>query len=453
MLFSIMAFAATYETSMLVNHDCHLECLPKDVEMNRRVLTGLVLAFFLGHAISHAASPDPDKDWPCWRGPSLDGKATADQKPPTSFSERKNVLWRVEVPGRGHSSPVIVGDSIFLATADDQRQIQGAIAFDRKTGRQRWITPIHRGRLPAEIHPKNTHASGTIACNGDAIFTVFFNDSEIKVSAVSVAGKPLWSTSAGRYNPERYKFGYGASPLLYNENVIVAGESDNGSFIAAFSQQDGSEVWRINRRSDISFSSPIVGHVAGKDQLLISGLFEVSSFDPKTGKKFWAVPGTTQATCGTMVWDGDIVFASGGYPEAQTIAVKADGSGEVLWKNNQKCYEQSMLAHNGYVYAFTDAGIGVCWRANDGQEMWKTRLGGKVSSSPILAGGNIYAANEAGQIFVFKASPDSYQEVTRTSLGKEIFATPTFVDNKIFYRVAAPKGQQRQEYLYCIGEE
>ena len=166
----------------------------------------------------------------------------------------------------------------------------------------------------------------------------------------------------------------------------------------------------------------------------------------------WSVPGTTQATCGTMVWDGETVFASGGYPEAQTIAVKADGS-EVLWKNKQKCYEQSMLAHDGYVYGYTDGGIAVCWRAIDGREMWKTRLGGNVSASPILANGNIYLANEAGDIFIFKATPESYQQVSKTRLGNDIFPTPAFVDNKIFYRVGANNGQQRQEYLYCISED
>lgn len=399
-----------------------------------------------------SAGPDLNNDWAAWRGPTLDGKAASGQRPPTTFSERQNVVWRVEVPGRGHSSPIVVGNRIFLATADEQRQVQGAICFDRTSGKQLWITPIHRGNFPPEIHKKNTHASGTIACNGEQIFTVFYNQGQIKVSALSLAGKLLWSKSAGPFNPQKYKFGYGASPLLYEDKVIVAGESDSGSFITAFTQEKGAQAWRINRREDISFSSPIVGHVAGKDQLLISGLFEVSSYDPATGKKLWSVPGTTQATCGTMVWDGDLVFASGGFPEAQTIGVKADGSGEVVWKNRQKCYEQSMLAHDGYLYGYTDGGIVYCWRASDGQEMWKSRLGGNVSSSPILANGNIYAANEAGQIFVFKATPESYQEVSQTRLGNELFATPTFVDNKIFYRVADSNGQQRQEYLYCIGD-
>lgn len=398
-----------------------------------------------------AAEPDPQQDWPAWRGPFANGKAAPNQTPPTSFGENQNVLWKTPVPGRGHSSPVIVGDRIFLTTADDQRQVQGAICFDKNSGKQLWITPIHRGNFPQQIHKKNTHASGTVASNGDAIFTVFYNQGQIKVSSLTLAGKLNWSKSAGRFNPQKYKFGYGASPLLYDNLVIAVGESDNGSFITAFDQKTGSKVWGTPRREDISFSSPIVANISGRDQLLISGLFEVSSYDPKSGQKIWSVPGTTQATCGTMVWDGDLVFASGGYPEAQTIAVKADGSGEV-WKNNQKCYEQSMLAHEGYVYGYTDGGIMICWRASDGREMWKTRLGGNVSASPILANGNIYVANEAGEIFIFKATPESYQQVAKTTLGTDIFPTPAFVDNKIFYRVGDSSGGARRELLYCIGQ-
>jgi len=271
------------------------------------------------------------------------------------------------------------------------------------------------------------------------------------VSALSMGGKVLWSKAAGDFRPKKYKFGYGASPLLHDGNVIVAGEYDGDGFIAAFDGKTGRPSWRIKRRSDISFSSPIVGHVGGRDQLLISGLFEVCSFDPDTGNKLWSVPGTTQATCGTMVWDSsnDIVFASGGYPESQTIAVKADGS-QVLWTNGVKCYEQSMLAHDGYLYGFDDNGIAYCWKAIDGTEMWKRRLGGPVSSSLILVGDVIYAGNERGDVFVFKATPEGFEQVHRTTLGDELFATPAFVDGKAYYRVAKQEDGKRQEYLYCF---
>ncbi len=397
-----------------------------------------------------AAPPDLQHDWPWWRGPNSNGIAAEGQTPPTEWSASKNVLWKVDIPGRGHSSPTIVGDQIFLTTADEQRQIQGAICFDKTTGKQLWITPIHTGGFPGEIHAKNTHASGTVACDGEQIYTTFYNEGAIKLSALSLAGKLMWTKNAGPFNPKKYQFGYAASPLLYKDLVIVSNEHDGACGLTAF-KKNGAPAWKTPRHSDISFSSPIVGNINGKDQLLMSGLFEVSSYDPVTGKPLWSVSGTTQATCGTLVWDGDIVFASGGFPDPQTLAVKADGSKQVLWTNNQKCYEQSMLAYDGYLYALNDAGIAFCWRGTDGQEMWKQRLGGNVSSSPILVGQNIFAMNEEGTTFVFKATPDSYQQVARNQLGEEGFPSPTFVDNKIYIRTASLQGG-RKETLYCIGE-
>ncbi|TWT57407.1 outer membrane biogenesis protein BamB [Thalassoglobus neptunius] len=412
-----------------------------------------VLLFVVLQVQAVLAEPiDFANDWPWWRGPNLNSHASSGQNPPTTFNERKNVKWLVEVPGSGHSSPTVVGNRIFLATADTQNQIQGVICFDRKNGKQLWITPIHQGKFPAEIHPKNTHASSTIACNGDFLFTTFFNDRQVNVSCLNVTGDLVWTKSAGAYDPKKYKFGYGASPLLYSDLVIVAAESDQGSYLAAFHQNTGEEAWRIERTQDVSFSSPVVANVAGREQLLISGLFEVSSFNPATGEKLWSVPGTTQATCGTIVWNEDTVFASGGYPKAETIAVKADGSGEVVWRNKRKCYEQSMVIHNGYLYAFADGGILYCWRASDGEEMWKKRLGGDVSSSPVLVNDTIYLANEDGEVFVIRANPDRYEEVSRTRLGTDLFPTPSVVGNQIFYRFGKGIGPRRQEYLICIGE-
>jgi outer membrane protein assembly factor BamB len=194
-----------------------------------------------------------------------------------------------------------------------------------------------------------------------------------------------------------------------------------------------------------------VGHVAGKDQLLMSGASEVCSYDPASGKKLWSAKGSTVATCGTLVWDGDIVFASGGYPGSETVAVKADDSGEMLWRNNSNCYEQSMLATGGYLYALTDQVL-FCWRGSDGQEMWKQRLKGPVSSSPVLAGGHIYQANESGLHYVFKPNPDKLEIVAENQVGSESFATPSICGGQIFVRTAVKEGGKRQEYLYCFGK-
>jgi outer membrane protein assembly factor BamB len=145
-----------------------------------------------------------------------------------------------------------------------------------------------------------------------------------------------------------------------------------------------------------------------------------------------------------------LVFGSGGYPKKETVAINAK-NGQVIWRNLDKSYEQSMLATGGYLYTLNDNGIAICWRASDGQEMWKERLGGPVSASPLLVGENIIASNEKGEFFVFKANPQKLEILHRTQMGNESFASPAISGNRMFLRVASGQGRGRQETVYCIG--
>ena len=178
----------------------------------------------------------------------------------------------------------------------------------------------------------------------------------------------------------------------------------------------------------------------------------VASYDPTNGKQLWSTPCLTMATCGTCIWEDGLVFASGGYPGKETVAVKADGSG-VAWKNGVKCYEQSMLVHKGYVYAFSDEGIAYCWDAKTGKEMWKQRLRGPVSASPLLIGDMIYATNDDGTTWVFKASPEKYELVSRNQLGDAGFASLIALDGQLFIRTAKVTDNAYSETLYCVGSK
>ena len=393
-----------------------------------------------------------ETDWPWWRGPSRNGIAPASASPPVKFGEQENVVWKSPVPGRGHSSPTIVGSRIFLTTADDAQQTQSVVAFDKASGKQLWQQETSSGGFPNSIHSKNTHATPTVASDGERLFVTFFHHETVQATALDLDGNQLWQITAGPFNPQRYEYGYAPSPVVYRGTVIIAAEYDGNSFLAAFDRASGKEVWRTKRPEYISYSTPVVAHLAGRDQLLISGADQVASYDPNSGQRLWSVRGTTAATCGTIVWDGDTVFASGGYPGSETIAIAADGSGKVLWRNNQNCYEQSMLAHDGHLYALTGRGIVYCWRGSDGQEMWNKRLGGPVSASPIFAGGHIYWANEKGQMFVFKPNPEKFKLVATNQLGTDSFASPAVSGNQLFLRVAFRSGGKREEFLYCLGK-
>ena len=391
------------------------------------------------------------RDWPWWRGPSRNGMA--DSTPvPTKLSDTENVAWKVSVPGRGHASPTVVGDYVFLATADEKLKTHSVVAFARATGKQLWEKEVNKGGFPAKNHPKNTEASSTVASDGERVFATFYHHDHVGAVALNFKGEILWKKDVCKFRPRTYEYGYAPSPVIYQDHVIISAEYDGDSFITALKRETGERAWQQPRPTMISFSTPVIAHLGGKDQMLISGALKVWSYSPEEGKPLWSADGTTFATCGTMVWDekSNTVFASGGYPKAETVAVKADGTGEVLWHNNQKCYEQSMLAYDGYVYALNDNGVMFCWRGSDGKEMWKERLRGPVSASPVLANGNIYWANELGTLYVFRATPERFEMIAENHIGTDSFPSPAICGGQIFLRVGNGNGNARKESLFCF---
>jgi outer membrane protein assembly factor BamB len=390
-------------------------------------------------------------EWTQWRGPQHNNVAESGQTVPLEWDSKKNVVWKADVPGRGHSSPIVFGSMVVLTTADDRSQQQAVVAFDRATGRQLWLTVISEGGF-AKIHAKNTYASATPATDGKSIYATFCHHEKIEAVAVDLQGKILWRQDAGGFRPKAYEYGYAASPTIFGSTLIINADCDTIAWLKALDTQTGRVVWETPRELMLNWSSPIVASVGGREQLLLSGTERIASYDPQTGKSLWEARCLTMATCGTVVWDGDIVFASGGFPDPETAAVRADGSGKVLWTNRVKCYEQSMLAQGGYLYAFSDNGIVYCWDGATGKEQWSKRLQGPVSSSPLLVGDTIFATNEAGTTWVFKATPEAYTQVARNQLGDSGFASMVAVDGRIYIRTTATDGSGRRESLYCIGQ-
>jgi outer membrane protein assembly factor BamB len=388
-------------------------------------------------------------NWLQWRGPNGNGTAAPEANPPLTWSETENVRWKARIPGRGHSSPIVLGDLVVLTTATEDAQF--VFAYDRKNGKIRWKERIHEGGLPAELHRKNSTATPTPASDGETIFATFHQSDRIFLTALDRSGKQLWQKDVGPYLCD-YGFGYAPSPTIFGDLVLISAEFAEDGFLAAFRKSDGSEVWRTERKIKTSYSSPIVARIGGIDQVLLSGGDRVCSYDPLTGELIWEQAGSSKATCGTLVWSEDTVFASGGFPNKETIAVRAGKNPEVLWKDGDSCYEQSLLYHDGHIYAFNDNGIASCRVAETGEEKWKVRLGGPVSASPVLAGGRIYALNERGIAYVFLPDPEKFSKLAENHLGSEGFATPTFVGDSVFFR-AVEAGSDREEWLYCLAAE
>jgi outer membrane protein assembly factor BamB len=418
-----------------------------------RPTLSLIASLIVLLAVAAAA---PAQDWLQWRGPTGDNHAAAGSTAPTTWSEDAGLAWKTPVPGRGHSSPTIVGDRIYLITADADAQTQSLLIHDKQTGELVREVLTHKGGLPANIHPSNSHASSTVASDGERVFVLFLNENAPVVTAYDLNGEKLWQEPVGAFDPQQFQFGFGSSPQLVDGVLVVATEYDGPeSGIYGVDPKTGKQVWKTPRVKDLSYSTPSVTPVGDGKQLLMSGNSQLASYEPATGKVLWTLDNeSTKATCGTMVWDEDLglAFASGGFPDAFTLAVKLDGDHKVVWRNGIKNYEQSLLVVDGYVYASADRGIAYCWRGSDGKEMWKERLGGKFSASPVLVGKTIYATNEEGTTHVYEANPEKFVRVAQNQLGDSAFATTTPADGRLYHRYAKTEDGKRQEYLVAIGE-
>lgn len=391
-------------------------------------------------------------DWPWWRGPHGNGIANPNQDPPINWTETENILWKAPLAGRGHSSATVVGNQVFFSTAEEDRELLAVVSFDRQTGKQLWRTDVHKGGMDKKGNKKTSQASSSVACDGERLYFNFLNNGSVVTTALDLQGKQIWQRKVTDFATHQ---GFGSSPALFGSLVYVTADSKNknGGVVAALSRDKGEIVWQAHRPEKANYASPIVLMVAGKNQLLVSGCDLATGFHPLTGEKFWEIEGATTECVTTMVTDGSRVFVSGGYPRKHVQAIEADGSGKTAWENNTQVYVPSMIVKDGYLYAIQDGGVASCWKSDTGEEVWKERLGGTFSASLTLVGDKLFAINEAGNTFVFKANPEKFEKLAENKLPGEAFASPTICGSQIFLRIAEQKDGKRQEMVYCIGKK
>ncbi|MCA9040533.1 MAG: PQQ-binding-like beta-propeller repeat protein [Planctomycetaceae bacterium] len=424
------------------------------------LLLALVACFQLSFLIPSAPGANPNAglklqstDWPWWRGQNWNGIAPANQNPPQKWDEETNVVWKSPIPGRGHGSPTVVGDQIYLASADEENEIQYVLAYDRKSGAELWRREIHRGGFTPsgdrQGNAKSTKASSSVACDGEHLFITMFNSDAIWLTSLTRSGEFRWQKKVSDYVVHQ---GYGASPTIYGPLVIAVADNKGGGAVVGFDRTTGERIWEHARPATANYASPIIVHTGNQDQLMFIGCNVITSLDPLTGKVNWSVEGSTTECVTSTVTDGQYILSSGGYPENHTTVMKADGSGEIRWTNRTRSYVPSLILKAGYLYAVSDNGIAICYDFATGDIQWRNRLSGDFTSSPVLVDDKIYVTNEAGETFLFAADPSKFISLGENKLGDECFATPTFTGNRIYIRIAKRTEDNRQEYLYCLGE-
>ncbi len=419
--------------------------------MTRQFRT-LSLLFALAALVGAAAFVDAG-NWPRFRGPNGTGEVE-DKNVPLTFGETENRLWKTAIPGVGHSSPVVWGDSLFLQSASKDGKERWLISVDTKDGSIRWQTAIPGGK--GTIHQRNSLASSTPATDGERVYTLFWDGKRIAMYAHDFKGKQVWKRDLGDYDSQH---GVGHSPMVYDGKVIFANDQDGKAVLIALDAKTGDTAWETNRKAfRACYSTPFVmqkGDVPA--ELIVASTAGITSYDPKKGDENWNytwkfTTGKPLRTVASPSMAGGIIFINSGDGSGSrdTIAVKVgskggDTSKNLLWEAKKTFpYVPTMLAHGQYLFWVNDNGLAGCTMGATGKEVWSERLGEKVTASPILVNGNIYAVTNPGDVYVFAASA-AFKLLGKSSVGETVIATPAVADGKLFIR--------GKDHLFCIGKK
>jgi len=410
-------------------------------------------------------------NWPQWRGPAGQGIAEGDY--PDTWSSTENVAWKTEIRGRGHSSPVVWGDRIFLTSNIEGEEIPGrlapdhigydlkpgylhpdsvgadyeqrlvVLAVDANSGELLWERTVFDGPVYDNRHRKNTYASSTIATDGERVYAYFEAEG---LHVFDLDGNLVWQVWFGGL--AKAGLGPGTSPILFGDLLIVQADQEmgDGSFIAGLDRKTGRQVWRTDRSTRRSWATPILvqtGDEAGSQTVLVaSGAEAVIGYDPATGAELWRTEGTRSHPIPSYVAGNGLVFATAGSQAKVAMAIRPDpGPDEdrIVWRYNKgTAYVPSPIAYGDYLYLLTDRGIVTCLDAKTGEVVYE---GGRVpvpatfTASPVAFGGKILLTSEDGDTFVMRAGPE--HEIIRTnSLDEPVYASPALADGMIFIRGA-----------------
>jgi outer membrane protein assembly factor BamB len=400
-------------------------------------LTLFPLLLFLGGFVSSAAGEA--ENWPCWRGPRGDGTSREKDIPRRwDGAKGEQIAWKVEVPGRGHASPIVWGDRIFLVSALEDRQQRILLALDRANGRTLWQRVVLESPLE-RINSLNSYASSTPATDGQLVYVSFLDRGEMFIAAYDFAGQPRWAVRPG---PFASQHGYCSSPILYKDLVIVNGDHDGDAYLAALDRYTGRTVWKTPRENQTrSYSVPIIRRIDGRMQMILSGSKCVASYDPDNGSRHWILDGPTEQFVASPVYNGELLFITAGFPEFHILAIRPDGHGNVTkthvaWRTDRGCaYVPSpILSDDGrFFLVVSDKGIASCFEARTGKRHWMERIGAHYSASAVSAGGLVYFLSDDGISTVVRPGI-GLEVVARNPLGENCRASPAISGGRIYFR-------------------
>ncbi len=401
--------------------------------------------------------PAAAENWPMWRGAQGDGTSTESHLP-EKWSQTENVAWKVPLPDRGNSTPVVWGDKVLITQAIEKEGKRLLLCFDKKTGKQLWDAgTIYKE--PELTHATNPYAAASPATDGERII-VFFASAGL--FCYDMNGKELWKrTDLGK---QHHIWGNGTSPVLAGDRVFLNFGPGEKTTLYGFDKKTGKTLWQHDEPGGASgeagnktwlgsWADPLFRNVGSREELLMAYPGRACAFDPASGKELWTCEGMTKLVYNSPLYAEGMAIVMGGYGGA-AMAIKTGGSGDVtathrVWhlpKVQQRI--GSGVIHEGHHYILTDGGILECRNVKTGTLVYQERLKGpgptaaNWSSLVLSADGKCYAANQGGDCFVFKASP-TFQLLATNSLGERIIGSIAISDGHLFIR--------GYKNLWCIG--
>lgn len=422
--------------------------------------------------------------WPAFRGAAASGVADG-QKLPARWNAAtgENIVWKIEVPGLAHSSPIVSGDRVYLTSAISSRPdatfkpgLYGegtasedrtphkwvVIALDRRTGKTIWQRTAYEGVPREKRHIKSTYANATPATDGRTIVAFFGSHG---LHAYDTSGKLKWTKdlgvlNVGAYDIPSYEWGTASSPIIYKNLVIVQCDQQSGSFLLAADLETGRTVWKTERSELPSWGTPNVYTApGGAPELVTNASNFVRGYDPATGEERWRLGGSSKITAPTPVFGkGLIVVASGRGPERPIFAIRPGGKGDitppaqgtssgfVAWqKTGRGSYMPTPLIYGDLLYVLGNAGLFDAYDVASGNEIYRQRIphqGSGFSASPVAADGLVYLSSEDGDIFVVRAG-SGFEVAGRFPMGEPLMATPAIAGGHMYVRGS--------RHLFAIG--
>ena len=341
------------------------------------------------------------ENWPGWRGPRGDG-TSSERGLPTQWSgvagDQKNIRWQVEIPGKGHASPIVWNDRVFVATCLEDSQERVLLSLDRDSGRTIWKESVLQSPLEKK-HTLNSFASSTPVTDGKRVYVTFLKTTDaavatpgrespgvMVVAAYDFDGDEVWRVEPGEFSSMH---GYCSSPVLFEDKLIVNGDHDGDGYLVALDRVTGKTIWKKPRPNNTrSYCAPIIREIGERTQMIFSGSKCVTSYNPHDGSLHWIIDGPTEQYVASLVYNGDLLFLTAGFPEHHMLAIDPHGSGNVTrshirWRTKEGAsYVPSPIAAGKYFLVTSDDGIASCFEADTGKRLWKVGLASTTAAVP-----------------------------------------------------------------------